>query len=100
MPPRSANPLPAEAALPEAGFIRLPKVLSLLPIGRSTWWAGIRSGRYPAPVKIGPRLSAWRVEDIRELLKTLSSQVPTAGTTLPLPPRVALSRRSDTTART
>ena len=40
----------------------------LLPINRSTWWAWIKADRAPRPVKLGPRISAWRVEDIRALL--------------------------------
>ena len=58
----------APAILPPVGFVRLPTVLSLFPVGRSTWWAGIRDGKFPAPVKLGPRVSAWRVADIRALL--------------------------------
>lgn len=54
------------------GFIRLPEVLKLIPVGRSTWWAGIQSGRFPKGVKLGPRTTAWRCEDIRELLDDLS----------------------------
>lgn len=37
-------------------------------VSRSTWWAGVRSGRFPKPVKLGPRISAWREEDIRKLI--------------------------------
>ncbi|MBM6580990.1 AlpA family phage regulatory protein [Microvirga sp. BT689] len=37
-------------------------------MSRSTWWAGIKDGRYPKPVKLGPRITAWRVEDIRALI--------------------------------
>jgi predicted DNA-binding transcriptional regulator AlpA len=59
--------------IPEAGFIRLPQVLQIIPVGKSTWWAGVKSGRFPAAVKIGPRTTAWRVADIRELLESLSS---------------------------
>ncbi|HXD35423.1 MAG TPA: AlpA family phage regulatory protein, partial [Rhodanobacter sp.] len=33
-----------------------------------TWWNGVRSGRFPKPVKLGPRTTAWRVEDIRALI--------------------------------
>ncbi|MBO9401825.1 AlpA family phage regulatory protein [Shimia sp. R9_3] len=40
-----------------------------VPVCRSTWWAGVRSGRFPKPVHLGPRTTAWRVGDIRELLK-------------------------------
>jgi predicted DNA-binding transcriptional regulator AlpA len=66
-------------SLPATGFLRLPHIIgdpkadppvpALIPVGRSTWWAGIAAGRYPAPVKLGPRISAWRVEDIRNLIE-------------------------------
>ena len=56
--------------LPDTGFVRLSTVLHFFPVGRSTWWAGIKSGRYPQGVKLGPRTTAWRAEDIRELLQT------------------------------
>ena len=57
--------------LPQAGFLRLPQVLQIIPVGKSTWWAGIQSGRFPKGVKLGPRTTAWRVEDIRQLLQDL-----------------------------
>jgi prophage regulatory protein len=53
------------AQLPETGFIRLKEVLRLIPICKSTWWEGVKSGRFPTPVKISPHITAWRVEDIR-----------------------------------
>lgn len=66
------------ANLPATGFLRLPQIIgdpkadppipALIPVGRSTWWAGITAGRYPAPVKLGPRITAWRVEDIRAFM--------------------------------
>ncbi len=52
---------------PEAGFYRLPTVLSIIPVSRSSWWAGIKAGRYPAGVKLGPNITAWRCSDIHEL---------------------------------
>lgn len=60
---------PAAPILPDTGFLRLPDVLRHYPVSRSTWWAGIRSGRYPKPVKIGERCTAWRAEDIRILIE-------------------------------
>ncbi len=60
--------------LPQAGFLRLPQVLQIIPVGKSTWWAGIQSGRFPKGVKLGPRTTAWRVEDIRQLLQELGGQ--------------------------
>lgn len=73
MPPTTASAVPQPSVLPEQGFVRLPQILRLIPIGRSTWWAGIRAGKYPAPIKLGPKVSAWRVEDIRQLLATLGN---------------------------
>lgn len=58
--------------LPPEGVVRLPVVLKVLGIGKTTWWNGIKSGRYPKPVKPGPRISAWRVEDIRALLASFT----------------------------
>lgn len=68
--------------LPETGYLRLPQILgnpksqppipAVIPIGKSTWWAGVRSGRFPKPVKLGPRITAWRVEDIRALIASAS----------------------------
>lgn len=60
--------------LPETGFIRLPEVLELFPISRSAFWAGIKEGRYPRPVKLSARCSAWRVEDIRTLIDSIGSK--------------------------
>lgn len=54
--------------LPEEGFVRLEQVLEVIPVSRSTWFRGIDEGRFPAPVKLGARASAWRVDDIRKLM--------------------------------
>ena len=45
-----------------------PPVEPLIPVSRSTWWSGVKSGRFPQPVKLGPRTTAWRSEDIRALI--------------------------------
>jgi len=65
--------------LPATGFLRLPQIIGdpkasppappIYPVSKSTWWAGVKSGRYPKPVKIGARCTAWRVEDIRRLIE-------------------------------
>jgi prophage regulatory protein len=59
----------SEASLPPAGFLRLKQVLKLYPVSASTWGAGVKSGRFPKPVKLGPRVTAWRVEDVRALIE-------------------------------
>ena len=58
----------AQSGLPETGFLRISSVLAPrgpIPVSRSTWWAGVKAGRYPKPVKLGLRITARRVEDIR-----------------------------------
>ena len=55
--------------LPETGFVRLPQILSLIPISRSAWWAGIREGKFPQGIKLGSKTTVWRAEDIRQLIE-------------------------------
>ncbi|HQO80961.1 MAG TPA: AlpA family phage regulatory protein [Deltaproteobacteria bacterium] len=57
--------------LPSTGYLRLPEVLALYPVSKSTWWAGIKKGRFPAGVKLSERTTAWRVEDIRKLIESV-----------------------------
>lgn len=57
--------------LPETGFVRLPVVLAVFPVSKSTWWAGIKEGRFPAGVKLSEATTAWRVEDIRALIQSV-----------------------------
>jgi prophage regulatory protein len=54
--------------LPETGFVRIPTILKIFPIGKSTWWEGVKSGKYPKPVKLSDRITAWKVEDIKNLI--------------------------------
>ncbi len=71
--------------LPTTGFLRLPQIIgnqktnppiqALIPVGKSTWWAGVKSGRFPKPIKLGPKTTAWRVEDIRSLIEKGVSDV-------------------------
>ncbi len=58
--------------LPSTGFLRLSAILAPngpIPVGRSTWWAGVKDGRFPKPVKLGARITAWRIEDIRAYIE-------------------------------
>ena len=65
-------------SLPETGFVRLKQILGdpkadppvppIIPVSKSTWWAWVKAGRFPKPVKLGPRTTAWRVSDIRKLI--------------------------------
>jgi len=57
--------------LPETGFLRLPDVLSLIPVSKTSWYSGVAEGRYPKPIRLSIRTSAWKVEDIRKLIAEL-----------------------------
>ena len=58
-------------SLPETGFLRLPEVLRFIPVCKTVWWEGIKAGKYPAGIKLSPRCTAWRAEDIRALINEL-----------------------------
>ena len=49
-------------------LLRLPAVLTRYPVGKSTWWKGVAEGRFPKPVKLGPRVTAWRKSEIDQLI--------------------------------
>lgn len=61
-----------EQTFPQSGFVRLSQILAPtgpIPVSKSTWWAGVKDGRFPKPQKLGPRTTVWRAEDIRALYK-------------------------------
>lgn len=65
--------------IPETGFLRLPQIIGdpnanppippIIPVKKSCWWEGVRTGRFPKPVKLG-RCTMWRVEDICALIES------------------------------
>lgn len=63
--------------LPDTGFVRLSSIIGPtgpIPVSKSTWWQGVKEGRFPKPVKLGPRITAWRVEDIRTLIERAAAE--------------------------
>ena len=72
MPPRTS--ISSSPPLPNEGFVRLPQVLAVIPVSKTQFWEGIKTGKYPSPIKLGPRTTAWRVEDIRGLIERLTKQ--------------------------
>ena len=50
-----------------------PPVEGLVPICKTTWWNGVKSGLFPKPVKLGPRITVWRSQDILDLANRLSN---------------------------
>lgn len=69
-------------SLPETGYLRIrqivgdkksnPPLPAIIPVGKSTWWNGVKIGRFPKPVKLGERTTAWKVEDIKALIASFS----------------------------
>jgi predicted DNA-binding transcriptional regulator AlpA len=70
--------------LPETGFMRLPQIIGsakrgippLIPVSKSTWWSRVKEGKYPAGIKMGYKLTVWRVEDVRALIEKLGGARP------------------------
>jgi len=66
--------------IPQSGFLRLHQIIgnpkadppypAIIPVSASSWWAGVKAGRYPKPIKLGPRTTAWKAEDIRALIES------------------------------
>jgi len=73
-PVQSSDSKPVVSQFDGCQLIRLPEVLEYLPVSKSTWWAGVKSGRYPPPVThLGPRITAWRKS---EILNLISKEIP------------------------
>ena len=64
----------AKVPQPAERFLRLAQVLTIVPVGKSTWWAGVKSGRFPKPIKIGARTTCWRLSDIDALVREYSEE--------------------------
>jgi len=70
--------------LPQTGFLRIsailgdskakPPIQPIIPVSKSTWWAGVKAGRYPQPVRLGERCTAWRAEDIRRYIESVGGE--------------------------
>jgi prophage regulatory protein len=60
--------------IPEIGFVRLKQILEVIPLGKTCWWEGVKSGRFPKPVKLSARCTAWRAEDIHKLIREIACQ--------------------------
>ncbi len=59
--------------LPNEGFVRLPQILSIIPISKTSFLQRVKEGRFPAPIKISARMNAWRVADIRQLISQIEN---------------------------
>ena len=68
------------SSIPESGFLRLYQIVGckrrniepIIPVSRSSWYSGCKFGKYPPPVQLGPRTTAWRADDIRKLIAEIT----------------------------
>jgi prophage regulatory protein len=57
-------------AMPATGYMRQSQLIpAIFPFSSATLWRKVKAGTFPKPVKLGPRITAWRVEDIRKLIE-------------------------------
>lgn len=60
--------------LPSEGFIRLPQVLQMFGCGKSKIWDLVKQGKFPAPKKLGSKLTVWDIQELREFQKEISAR--------------------------
>ncbi|MDF1680267.1 AlpA family phage regulatory protein [Ponticaulis sp.] len=59
-----------EFEFPKTGFVRIKQIIAPwgpIPVSKSTWWQGVKDGRFPKGHKLGPGVTVWRAEEIRAL---------------------------------
>lgn len=59
--------------LPATGFVRIDTILQFIPIGRSTLWARVKAGTFPAAHKLGPKTTAWKAESVHQWIKNIEN---------------------------
>lgn len=66
--------MPFASKIDPAGLYRLKSIVRtkgggtpLIDVSPSTWWAGVKSGRFPQPIRLGPRTTCWRGADLLAL---------------------------------
>lgn len=57
--------------LPDCAYVRLPEVMALFACSRATVWRWVRDHRIPAPKKLGARISAWQVGELKATLELI-----------------------------
>lgn len=73
----SAHKLLAPQPLPAEGFVRLPQILAAFPVSKSTWWKGVKEGRFPQPVRpspFGPAITVWRAAEVRSWIERAGTE--------------------------
>lgn len=64
-------------ALPSSGYVRISGLIAPigpLPLSKSTLWAKVKSGQFPAPIKLFDRVTCWRVEDVQAFINAANDK--------------------------
>lgn len=68
-PPACQAGMPAQYLLESGGLLRLPQVLALVGVSKSTWWKLVREGRAPASVRLGDRCTCWHAAKVAAFIE-------------------------------
>jgi predicted DNA-binding transcriptional regulator AlpA len=64
-----SSTLPTEVG--QTGYVRQSQLIPyVVPFSSSTLWRMVKAGKFPQPVKLSERVTAWRVEDIRAWMQS------------------------------
>lgn len=55
---------PSETGSP--GYLRLKDLVKRVPVAKSTIWHWVQRGRFPAPIKLSERVTAWPVAAVEQ----------------------------------
>lgn len=56
-------------------FLRLPQVMEISGLAKSTIWAYVKKGKFPQPIKLSARVTVWRLSDIRKWMESFNAEV-------------------------
>ena len=54
----------------ESQILRCPDVVKLTGLSKATIYRMMKTGEFPAPVRLGARAVGWRTEDLQHFLDT------------------------------
>jgi predicted DNA-binding transcriptional regulator AlpA len=69
--------------IPQPAYLRVSDIArnrrtggaGLLPVTASTWWAWVKAGKAPAPIKLSPGCTVWRRADVLAFAESLAKEV-------------------------
>lgn len=56
-------------------YVRISQLTDIVPMSKATIWRKLKDGTFPKPIKLGDRITAWRLDDIEEWLAARHGEV-------------------------